>query len=74
MQMERWHFFYEGDFSGGYSWRWEWHSGDIIEKSRTNFVTFLDCVEDAVQAGFDDNAVGILSDSIIVEGPSRGGH
>jgi hypothetical protein len=23
IQMERWHFIYEADFSGGYSWRWE---------------------------------------------------
>jgi hypothetical protein len=74
MHMERWHFFYERDFSSGYSWRWEWHCGDIIERSRTSFVTFLDCLHDAVQAGFDDNAVDILSNSIIVEVPSRGVH
>jgi hypothetical protein len=67
-------FFYERDFSGDNSWRWEWHSGDIIERSRTSFVTFLDCLQDAVQAGFDDNAVDVLNDRIIVEVSSSGGH
>jgi hypothetical protein len=72
--MEHWHFFYERDFTGGQSWRWEWHSGDVMSRSRTSFVTFLDCVQDAVRAGFDDNAMDILRDSIIIEIPSRGGH
>jgi hypothetical protein len=74
MQMERWYFFYERDFSAGNSWRWEWHSGDIIERSRSSFLTFLDCVHDAVQAGFDDNAMDVLSHAIIVEGSTRGLH
>jgi hypothetical protein len=67
--MERWHFYREPDYRGGYSWRWERQCSDVTEASRTIFYTFWGCVQNAVQAGFDPSAVDAppLRDSIVVE-------
>src|SRR5690242_12306466 len=65
----RWHFFREPDFRGGHSWRWIRQTGPTKLKSRTSFFTFWECVKDAAQAGFDQNALDgpPVSDSFIVE-------
>jgi hypothetical protein len=68
--------FFTSEISADYSWRWERHAGEIVEKSLTSFVTFWDCAQSAAQAGFDANALHIsrFNDSIVVEVPSKGGH